>query len=607
MEAQLTRTNEPPTQRQLKRIREYLESREEELSHISSSLSKEQLRDAVSQNAISNLEAALPTVREALATYQGCLGHIEAAQTDVSKLICKISLDKLDMKEEEDTCGLYEKFICLLSDYTTQCESKIDDQVELSRKETRRVQDLLRDMEMELEGWKSSHSLVTTSLKHLISNRARVEGEMQAARQALHPVRCIPSQVWIQVFRLAIDSELGDYMECNSNVPLRSTPHVLSHVCKSWRRTILEEKKLWRFAVIHASPTWSQNKHQFFQDAISKSSQELSLVMNLSQTLSWHYRQVATNSGYGYNSYVSYTQQHENNSGTVVIASSPTAYDVTGKTYQLYLDMADDQAHIMQKISQVPFTAPHTLTVSSRNPLKYGQILAYLTGFSAVKSLVIINKAPTVLPAASFSSNFPNLTSLKLLIGVFPATLQLTGYLPSTLEELYLRDDDGTSLPPLPTAVNLPRLHTLGINYPAGDFLKQVKASALKTLIFYPYKNIPSAVPTMEGHAVDTYRQLDHLKFEEWPKPDTNDESYGGATKAFSTSAQHTPNLSSLTFDQCYVDGEALVHSIALSKEEGALEALDKLEEITLYLTEGITRDHCGELKHLVAKLKIFC
>ncbi|KAG9041818.1 hypothetical protein FS842_002433 [Serendipita sp. 407] len=161
MEAQLTRTNEPPTQRQLKRIREYLESREEELSHISSSLSKEQLRDAVSQNAISNLEAALPSVREALATYRGCLGHIEAAQTDVSKLIRKISLDKLDMKEEEDTCGLYEKFICLLSDYTTQCESKIDDQVELSRKETRRVQDLLRDMEMELEGWKSSHSLGT--------------------------------------------------------------------------------------------------------------------------------------------------------------------------------------------------------------------------------------------------------------------------------------------------------------------------------------------------------------------------------------------------------------------------------------------------------------
>ncbi|KAG8801708.1 hypothetical protein FRC17_006576, partial [Serendipita sp. 399] len=348
-------TNNAPTQRQVKRTKEFLESRQEELSDILRLLIKEQTRDTVSQNAISNLEAALPLVRDSLKTYRTCSEHLEAVQAGISDLILKKTTGKISMQAEEDSCGLYEKFNGLLSSYTNLFTKKIDEQVEQSHDEARRLQDLLRDMEMELDGWKSFHSLVANSLKHLISNKARVETEIQIAKHALHPIRRVPSQVFDQV----IDVEFRDYMQMNSNVPLRSTPHILSHVCQLWRKITMQESNLWRFVVAHASTTWSQNKYELFKEAISRNSRSISVVTNLSQDLYWYYQQI-DDSYYGY-----YEQQHQSSTGVTVPEANPTAADVAEKPYQLYIDMLDDQPHIMQKMAQIAFINPHTLVLSA--------------------------------------------------------------------------------------------------------------------------------------------------------------------------------------------------------------------------------------------------
>ncbi|KAG8824268.1 hypothetical protein FRC17_009135, partial [Serendipita sp. 399] len=345
----------------VKRTKEFLESRQEELSDILRSLLKEQTRDTVSQNAISNLEAALPLVRDSLKTYRTCSEHLEATQAGISDLILKSTNRKISMQAEEDSCGLYEKFNDLLSSYTNLFAKKINEQVEQSHDEARRLQDLLRDMEMELDGWKSFHSFVANSLKHLISNKARVEMEIQIAKHVLHPIRCVPSQVWIQVFGQIIDIEFGEYMQMNSNVPLRSTPHILSHVCQLWRKIVMQESRLWRFVVTHASTTWSQSKYELFKEVISQNSQSISVVANLSQSLYWYYNQDGVYDRYG----LLGMERHQNSIGLAVPEAYPTVFDLEGKPYQLYVDMLDDQPHIMQKMAQIAFINPHTLVLSA--------------------------------------------------------------------------------------------------------------------------------------------------------------------------------------------------------------------------------------------------
>ncbi|KAG8829701.1 hypothetical protein FRC17_006171 [Serendipita sp. 399] len=186
------------------------------------------------------------------------------------------------------------------------------------------------------------------------------------------------------------------------------------------------------------------------------------------------------------------------------------------------------------------------------------------------------------------------------------SNFQLDSYLPQTLTELYIRDNDATSLPMPTTNLQLPRLCVLGINYPAHGFLKRVEMRALKTLILYSY-DFPGATPTTKPQAVITYGQLCNIRFEAWSQPkDIIGDSYYGAVGALSRLVQHMPALQSLTFDRSYVDGGALVELISRSKEKEAVEPLPKLDQLVLSYTEGITRDHCDELKKTLSQIKVF-
>ncbi|KAG8820592.1 hypothetical protein FRC17_010106 [Serendipita sp. 399] len=514
---------------------------------------------------------------------------------------------ELPMKAEDESSQLYERFVSSRNEYTSQSMSIINDQWQLACAELRRLQRQAQDMELELEGWKSSQKLTASSLKHLGSTRSQVEEEIRSAKQTLHPIRRVPADIWIDVFKHAADNDFHAYLKHNSNCSLRPTPYILSHVCRSWRQIVMENRYLWCNLVAHPFPVWPSDRELMFDEAISRAGSPLSLVVSLSQPLSWSHKSIQSD-------FISqpgrrtFTGQLVNNLGQVVPYNplGPNIKTHHRTRYQLFVDMEGDQQAIVQKAAQIPFRTPFALVVTSRAPLTSGRLHSVWYDFPFIESLTVRNEIPVAPPPKALSSTHRWLSSLSLTIGKFPANFQLDSYLPQTLTKLYIRDNDATSLPIPTTNLQLPRLCVLGINYPAHGFLERVEMKALKTLILYSY-DFPGATPTTKPQAVSTYGQLCDIRFEEWSQPkDIIGDSYYGAVGALSRLVQHMPALQSLTFEHSYVDGGALVELISRSEEKEAVESLPKLDQLVLIHTEGITRDHCDELKKTLSQIKVF-
>ncbi|KAG8820591.1 hypothetical protein FRC17_010105 [Serendipita sp. 399] len=436
---------------------------------------------------------ALPQVQAALRIHAEGLGHLQKFQAGVKQTE---QIKRLQMKEEKETSQLYEKFDSILSEYTSQSMGVVEGQVQLVHAEIRRLQDLHQNMERELRDWMSLQDKVVSTLTYLNPTKDRLEEDIQSTKAITHPIRRIPIDVWVDMFKILAEDEYFAYLRHNTNHPLRPAAHILSHVCRLWRQILADSSDLWRTLFTYPGNTWP-------------------------------------------------------------------------KLCTAYAPM------------------PHT-------ELRFSP------------AGEIWNERPVSLPSANFSSTHPRLCILELLIDKFPESFQLDGYLPQTLKHLYIRDIDGTSLPSLTTNLQLPSLQRLGINYPAHGVIERLEMKALKCLILYPY-NFPGATPATGPQALATYLQLSAIRFEEWSKPNNIEgDPYYGAVGTLSRLVQYTPALHSLAFYRCYVDGGAFIELIKSSKEKDASKSLPMLEQIVLSHTEGITRDHCDELKQMVTKIKVF-
>ncbi|KAG8823147.1 hypothetical protein FRC19_004546 [Serendipita sp. 401] len=612
MENQLLKLDGGPTPKEAQRIKEYLGCREKELYSVSEAIQKELNRNKSSLTAISNIESTLLDSRKAIEISVGGLRNLRAVESMMWNL-SDIGMNHLDIDlDEPDSLQLCREHYRLISDYTSLSTKVVDTQLELLRNRVYLLEDHLHRMEKELEGWRRLHKLTTASLGHLNSTKAHIEEEIRSAKQGSHPIRRVPPDIWIDIFKYVIDGEFSAYLQHNCNAPLRSTPHTLSHVCQLWRRAVRGTKALWHLTVGHPCSMWPRTKYNLFTDATGNSGRPLTMLINLSQTLSWS-RVVVERTAFGVRTNQKPTK---NNSGELIspidirrhgrLDSFEDEGDEcdSGDYDTLFIDMEDDARDVILKAEQIPFQQPFRLVLSSRNPLKDGNILSALSRFQGIQSLTIQNENPVCVPSVTLSSTLPKLEYLELAFGIFPASFQIDGYLTETLKEVHIHDNDSTSLPSPTTGLQLPSLHTLGINYPAQAFLESVKMPTLTTLVLYPF-NHPAGIPSTGAQAISTYRQLKHLRFQEGNVPQGR-SAYYGVTSAFRRLAPHTPTLQSLTFDHCYVDGGALLEVFKTPKKTEKAKSLANLQELVLSYTEGITRGHCDKLKQAVGNIKVF-
>ncbi|KAG8795962.1 hypothetical protein FRC16_009879 [Serendipita sp. 398] len=596
-----------PSPKAEQRIKEYLRCREKVLSTVSQAIYEESARQNASISAIANLESTLPVLRKTINTSNDGLNDLEAVQDMIKKLIEFGSIPSTMNMDEPDSFQLCQKYYRSLSDYTSLSAPVIANQIKLLHSRVHLLKVQHYNMGVELEDWRRLHKLATASLGQLKSTKAGIEEEIRSVKQDLHPIRRIPPDIWIDVFKYVIDEEFSAYLQHNCNVPLRSTPHTLSHVCQLWRMTTRECKSLWRLMVGHSCPIWSTTKYNLFTDARRNSGRPQTMLVNLSQILHWR-ELPAGRAVFGVGASPNFAR---NNLGDVISSidiSRPGVsqpFTMNDKYDTLFIDMEDDAADTILKAEKFPFKQSSRLVLSSRNSLKDGNILSVLRSFRQIRSLTIQNEIPTHVPPATFSSTLPTLDYLKLAFGTFPAGFQLNGYLTETLKELHIHDNNGTSLPSPMVGRRLPNLHTLGINYPAQSFLESIAMPALTNLILYTF-NFAGATPTTTAQAISTYKQLKNLRFQEWTDPSSGSDSYYGAMGALSRLAPRIPTLQSLTFDRCYVDGGALVKLFETPKEAVKVKSLTNLQEMVLSYTEGITRVHCDELKQAVGNIKVF-
>ncbi|KAG8846075.1 hypothetical protein FRB91_001185 [Serendipita sp. 411] len=607
MATYLLKLNGAPTPKEAERTREYLRSREKELNNVSQAICEEDHRKTLAVNAIANLESTLPPLKRALKISEDGLHNLEAVQSMVQELDMLFMFEEFEINDEPDSLQLYLDSRRSISEYSSQSSEVIDNQVDLLRRRIRIFQDQIQNMELELEGWRCSQKMVTSSLGHLNSARSHVEEEICLAKQTLHPIRRTPFEVWVSIFKYVIDEEFGAYLQHNCNLPMRLATYTLSHVCQFWRKIVGGTSALWYITIAHPGTTWSTNKYNLFIDAYSKSPSPETILINLSQTLWWSKRTIkketVDTSGIRTHKYI---EVYFNNSGEAISAVNMSSFLSWNPGYHVCIDMEGDEENLADKFSHVLFSGgAFGLVLSSRGPLRGENLLSGLSNFGNIRSLTIQNESPISLPPATLSTTLPRLECLKLVLGRFPADFQLDAYLPETLQELHIHDNNGTSLPSPTAGQRLPNLHTLGINYPARSFLESVEMPALTTLILYTF-NFAGATTATDAQAVSTYKQLKHLRFQEWTDPGSGGDSYYGAMGALSRLAPHTPNLQTLTFGHCYVDGGALVELLKIPQQTGTAKSLASLQEMVLSCTEGITRDHCDELKQVVGDIKVF-
>ncbi|KAG8756170.1 hypothetical protein FRC14_003311 [Serendipita sp. 396] len=612
MENQLLKLDGGSTPKEAQRIKEYLGCREKELYSVSKAIQKELNRNKASLTAISNIESTLLDSRKAIEISEGGLRNLRAVESTMWNLR-DIGMNHLDIDlDEPDSLQLCREHYRLISDYTSLSTKVVNSQVELLRDRVHLLEDHLHSMEKELEGWRRLHKLTTASLGHLNLTKAHIEEEIRSAMPGSHPIQRVPPDIWIYIFKYVIDGEFSAYLEHNCNAPLRSTPHTLSHVCQLWRRAVRGTKALWRLTAGHPCTMWPRTKYNLFIDAMDNSGQPLTILINLSQTLSWS-RGVGERTAFGV---ITNQKPTKNNSGELISPINIRRHGRldffeneddecdSGDYDTLFIDMENDARDVILKAGQIPFQQPSGLVLSSRNPLKDGNILSALSRFQGIKSLTIKNESPVCLPSATLSSTLPKLEYLELAFGRFPARFQIDGYLTETLKEVHIHDNNSTSLPSPTTGLQLPTLHTLGINYPAQVFLEAVKMPTLTTLVLYPF-NFLEHIPTASAQAIAVYRQLKHLRFQGWNAPEDMRQR-SEVTGAFSRLAPHTPTLQSLTFDHCYINGGALLGLFKTLKKMEKAKLLANFQEIALSYTEGITRGHCDELKQVVGNIKVF-
>jgi len=237
--------------------------------------------------------------------------------------------------------------------------------------------------------------------------------------------------------------------------------------------------------------------------------------------------------------------------------------------------------------------------------MQYGTIFSYLSHFGTAKSLQIINDFPGTIPAVAIGGSLPLLSNLSFRVKAFPATFQLTNFLVTTLEELYIRHDTGLLTSGLASEITLPKLRILGITSPGSSLFHWTKMPSIETIIFYGPQDLSHAQVLSGSVADSSYGRCLHLEFESWRRPEDEEVSLG-VVAFFRDLFIKAQQLQTVKFAQCWVDGEALVTIMDTTSQAVDEDTLIKLEKVTLSHTTGITRNECDLLKTLIKKLTIY-
>jgi hypothetical protein len=337
---------------------------------ISTEISEEKNQLEVCNDAIFNLEIAIPDGKQIIRATEDNLSSFIDIQSRLGDI--KVASQKT-MKNESTTKNLYTDLRSWTDKSIMRISDLIDEQIEVLKKDVRTLWDKIRQLEMELSGWRSSKRLFETSIKHLGISFSDIETELQAGKQAFRPIWRIPSDVWVKIFELVIQQAQDTYLkDTPTSYGMRPPMFNLSQVCQHWRYLVRSDPKCCNLVYVAPFGVWRQDEYDLITKSVQKSMVPITVITNLSQS---SYRSYQHNSRYDRNgNYIECISPHE---GTIF----------NGKNYTLLVNMNYDDNTTMAKLSHIPLCLTSSLIFYGRYIRKMSwALLEFFSRLSQPKS-----------------------------------------------------------------------------------------------------------------------------------------------------------------------------------------------------------------------------
>jgi hypothetical protein len=577
-----------------KRVNEFISRKELALQNAISDISKEEEQKLICEEAMKNLEAAISEGRRVLKTDEDALTALLNIRSESSG---SSEIGSIEIESEPSSQAIHSDSVQDASNLISQLKDTIENQITKMQSDVRSLWDKVRGLELELSSWKYSHELSINALQSLNAYKSAIEKDMRMANRIFRPIWRMPPEAWARVFKFVVEETERSYLSSNDNTRLLPPFLSLSQVCRTWRHIILNEPNLSNLIYVAPGRMWTLGEYNLAAEVVKRSRSPFRVMTNL-----YHHFEYSDNG-----------IQQFTRDGDWVETMSPNQDELVGeKEYELVADMAGDGIGYMQRMPCSPLSRPSSITLSSRAPWQYGHIFLSLFNSPTTKSLTIINEYPRRIPFIELAPIFPHLSKLKIFVKKFPSNMVLNGLLLPSLEELYLRHEEGEDLPrsvanvsSVGLTIPLPNLKVLGITAPGSYLFEHLRTSAMRRLILYEPTNRQGLSISFTEKAKALYRQIWNLEFESWGQPATAEESFG-AVDALRDLVTEIRGIKTLKFSYSFVDGRALVSILGGSPETSGYETLTRLKELTLSHTTGITQDQCEAAKLLVKRLNIY-
>ncbi|KAG8820357.1 hypothetical protein FRC17_010188 [Serendipita sp. 399] len=576
-------SNNPPTAVETERIRQLLISRRRDKNYLSIAAKIEDSRIGTCQKAISNLEMAIPRGKATLQMHEANLTALLDIQLRFTNFR---NLPDLEIEDDAYSSKLYRDMKAAGHAPILRSSRFINQQVDILTGEIRTLLDHIKNLDLELQGWKSSLQLSQTSLQTLTASITQTEATIDAAAAAFRPFLRFPAEIWQTIFQIVVHDEMEDYVKSNNQNPLRSAALVLAHTCRLWRDLVYRDVTLWRVITIHASQYWPRPLYKCFAHCTAQAASPAIFMINLSQCLEWKYSD-------------HWNRRHEKQ--LVELQSLDWQVALGGKSYVLHIVMSNDQSDFTRRIAFIPYHDPASLTISSRSSILHSNTFSDLRHFNGVRSLTIVNDYPKFIFSATtnLATILPQLTALTYKVKRFPAGFELFSFLPSALEELYVYHNTGDFPIGSSSPFEYSKLRSLGLTGLGANVLQLMTAPSLRTLVLYGPDTLSSPTTAIGSVADNIYGRITRLEFEGWK------EARAGAISSFKEVAIKSRSLRYVKFTRCWINGEELIASLGIMRDS-AVHTFSKLERIALSHTTGITRDQCSRLQSIVKTLDIY-
>jgi hypothetical protein len=245
---------------------------------------------AASKTAIASIEKTIQHSRVALNTYNLNLAAIRDIQNRLGDLHGVLDFEPAAANESQsfEVCQRVTSFISL----NTSSEIKpLKEQQHSLETRIANLSSMLSSLERELLDWQVALALNEASLKELHICSSNLKPVLPEIKNLLSPVKQIPDEIWLQIFRLVHDENV-------SQRPLLPRPPyalLLSQVCRKWRELALMAPNLWSRIDIVPLPWWTAREQTAIREMIERSrGQVIELLVRLWVKRDWERQALAS-------------------------------------------------------------------------------------------------------------------------------------------------------------------------------------------------------------------------------------------------------------------------------------------------------------------------